>query len=127
MPALTTATDPLVQHIFTDWIDALVDRAAALSVASTTLAGAAGSCFSVESNSAALAPPVDPGVYCYTDDGILSGARVGFGTLLLAGAVEGAPPSVAIPAPVMARPALPTGAPPPPPPTTATPSAPAAG
>ena len=125
VPALTTATDPLVQHIFTDWIDALVDRAAALSVASTTLAGAGGSCFSVESNSAALAPPVDPGVYCYTDDGILSGARVGFGTLLLAGAVEGAPPSVAIPAPVVARPPLPTAAPPPP--TTATPSAPAAG
>ena len=116
VPALTAATDPLVHHIFTDWIDPLVDRATALSVAATTLAGASGSCFSVESNSAALAPPVDPGVYCYAEDGILTGARVGFGTLLLAGAVEAAPPSVAIPAPVVARPPLPTAAPPPPPP-----------
>jgi hypothetical protein len=125
VPALTTATDPLVQHIFTDWIDPLVDRATALSVAATTLTDAGGSCFSVESNSAALAPPVDPGVYCYAEDGILTGARVGFGTLLLAGAVAPAPPSVAIPAPVVARPPLPTAAPPPP--STAPPSAQPAG
>jgi hypothetical protein len=119
VPAVTSATDPLVQHIFTDWIDPLVDRATALSVAATTLTDASGSCFSVESNSAALAPPVDPGVYCYADDGILTGARVvGFGTLLLAGTVEAAPPSVAIPAPVVARPPLPTAAPPPPTTTT---------
>ncbi len=116
VPALTGATDPVVQHIFTDWIDPLVDRATALSVAATTLSGAGGWCYSVESNSAALAPPVDPGVYCYAEDGILTGARVGFGTLLLAGAVAAAPPSVAMPAPVVARPPLPTAAPPPPPP-----------
>jgi hypothetical protein len=121
VPALTAATDPLVQHIFTDWIDPLVDRATALSVASTTLTGASGWCFSVESNSAALAPPVDPGVYCYAEDGILTGARVGFGTLLLAAPVAAAPPSVAIPAPVMAGPPLTTAAPPPPPPSSAGP------
>jgi hypothetical protein len=122
--ALTPATDPLVQHIFTDWIDPLVDRATALSVAATTLSGAGGWCYSVESNSAALAPPLDPGVYCYAEDGILSGARVGFGTLLLAGTVAAAPPSVAMPAPVVARPPLSTAAPPPPPPPPATPSPP---
>ena len=35
LPSLTAATDPRVQHIFTDWIDPLVDRATALSVAAT--------------------------------------------------------------------------------------------
>jgi hypothetical protein len=110
--ALTVATDPLVQHIFTDWIDALLDRATALSVAASTLPGAAGSCYSVESTSAALAPPVDPGIYCYADDGTLTGARASFGTLLLTGTVGDAPPSVALPAPVVVRPPLPITAPP---------------
>jgi len=112
VPALTAATDPLVQHIFTDWIDPLVDRATALSVATTTLPGADGACYSVESNSAALAPPLDPGVYCYSADGVLTGARVGFGTLLLAGAVAAAPPSVTMPAPLVARAPLTMIAPP---------------
>jgi len=112
--ALTAAEDPRVHHVFTDWIDALVDRATALSIAAASLAGATGSCFSVESTSAALAPPVDPGVYCYADDGILTGARAGFGTLLLAGPAAPAPPSVALPAPVVAGTPLPTEAPPPP-------------
>ncbi len=120
--ALTAATDPLVQHIFTDWIDALVDRATALSVAAGTLSGAGGSCYSVESTSAALAPPVDPGIYCYADDGTLTGARVGFGTLLLTGRVGAAPPSVALPAPVVARPPLPITAPPAPSAPTTSPS-----
>jgi hypothetical protein len=111
---LGTAEDPRVHHVFTDWIDAFVDRATALSVTATTLTGAAGACFSVQSTSAALAPPVDPGVYCYADDGTLTGASTGFGTLLLAGTVGTAPPSVALPAPVIAGTPLPTTAPPPP-------------
>lgn len=116
VPSLSPAEDPRVHHVFTDWIDAFVDRATALSVAAATLDGATGTCFSVESTSAAMAPPVDPGIYCYADDGILTGARAGFGTLLLAGPVEDAPPSVALPAPVVPDAPLPTAAPPPPPP-----------
>ncbi len=114
---LTGATDPRVQHLFTDWIDPLVDRATALSVAATeSLPGAVGSCYSIESNSAALAPPVDPGIYCYQRDGLLTAARVGFGTLALTGTVAPAPPSVAIPAAVVSGDPLPLTAPPPPPP-----------
>ncbi len=114
---LTGATDPRVQHLFTDWIDPLVDRATALSVAATgLLPGAVGSCYSIESNSAALAPPVDPGIYCYQRDGLLTAARVGFGTLTLTGAVAPAPPSIAIPASVVSGDPLPVTAPPPPPP-----------
>ena len=55
--------------------------------AAQLLPGARGACYSVESNSAALAPPVDPGIYCYAADGTLTAARVGFGTLTLAGPV----------------------------------------
>ena len=84
---LGASTDPQVQHIFTDWIDPLVDRATALSVTvAAALPGSRGTCYSVESTSAALAPPVDPGIYCYEPDGVLTAARVGFGTLTLAGA-----------------------------------------
>jgi hypothetical protein len=116
----TKETDPLVQHIFTDWIDALVDRATALSVAATApLADAQGACYSVESNSTALAPPLQPGVYCYSTDGLLTAARVGFGTLTLAGTAAPAPPSVTMPAPLVDRaptPVVAPAAPPPPPP-----------
>ena len=110
--ALSATTDPRVEHIFTDWIDALTNRATALSVAAAPLLnGANGACYSVESNSAALAPPVDPGIYCYRSDGILTAARVGFGTLTLAGRVGAAPPSVTMPGPVVDRAPLPLTAP----------------
>jgi hypothetical protein len=115
---LAATSDPRVEHIFTDWIDALVNRATALSVAAAPLlTGARGACYSVESNSAALAPPVDPGIYCYQSDGILTGARVAFGTLTLAGQVGGAPPSVTMPGPVVNRAPLTLTAPAAPPPT----------
>jgi hypothetical protein len=113
---LPTANDPMVQHIFTDWIDALVDRATALSVAGApALPGARGACFSVESTAAALAPPVDPGIYCYDADGVLTAARVSFGTLVLVGTVAAAPPSVTMPGPAVSRPLLTLTAPSPPP------------
>lgn len=118
---LGTKTDPRVHHIFTDWIDPLIDRATALSVAATaTLPGADGSCFSVQSNSAALAPPVDPGTYCYRGDGMLTAAKASFGTLMLAGAVADAPPSVTMPAAVVSRDPVPMTAPPAPPKPTPT-------
>jgi hypothetical protein len=119
LTTLTPATDPRVQHVFTDWLPALTDRATALSVARiANPSGVTGTCFSVESTSAALAPPVDPGMYCFDADGILSAASVGFGTLRLAAPVAAAPPSVAIPAPLANRAPVPMTAPaaPPPPP-----------
>jgi hypothetical protein len=109
---LTAATDPRVHHVFTDWIDAFTDRATALSVTATSpLPGSPGECFSVESNSAALAPPVDPGVYCYDRGGVLTGARAGFGTLALVGPYAPAPPSVAVPAPITTGTPVPVTAP----------------
>jgi hypothetical protein len=116
--SLGPTNDPKVEHVFTDWIDPLLDRATALSVASAPpLPGASGSCFSVESNSVALAPPVDPGVYCYRGDGILTAVQTSFGSLTLIGTVAAAPPSVTMPGPVVNRPPLPMTAPPAPPPS----------
>ncbi len=94
------SVDPRVEHPFVDWLDPLTDRAAALSVApARLLAGARGTCFSVEANSAALPPPVDPGIYCYDVDGTLTGLRVSFGTLVLATVVSPPPSTITLPAP----------------------------
>lgn len=124
---LTPSTDPRVHHIFTDWIDALTDRATALSVTAAALPpGARGECFSVQPISAALAPPVDPGIYCYAQDGILTAAHTEFGSLTLAGAVAPGPPTIAQPAPTVDGPPLPMRAPPPPPPTSPPPTSTAA-
>jgi hypothetical protein len=117
---LTHGTDPKVQHIFTDWIDVLLDPAAPISVAlAQKLEKAAGTCYSIESNSVALAAPVDPGIYCYAADGTLTAARTSFGTLTLVGAPDPAPASIALPAPIVPGGPLSIEAPPPPPsPTT---------
>jgi hypothetical protein len=91
--------------------------------ATTALPDAQGRCYSVESNSAALAPPLDPGVYCYSAEGLLTAAKVGFGSLALAGPVAPAPPSVTMPAPLVDRAPVPVTAPAPPPPPAPSPSA----
>jgi hypothetical protein len=107
--SLPPSADPQVQHPFVDWLDPLTDRQSALSIApAPLLAGARGACFSVEANSAALAAPVDPGVYCYDVDGTLTGVKAGFGTLVLATALSPAPPTIELSAPVTAGPLLPT-------------------
>ncbi len=85
----------------------LADRQQALAVnPATTLPGRrGGSCFSVEPNSAALAPPVDAGIYCFDADGMLTAATLGIGTCVLAGAPGAAPATVTMPGPVVTRPA----------------------
>jgi hypothetical protein len=110
--SLNSGTDPRVQHIFTDWIDPLIDRETAISVArAKPLEHATGTCYSVESNSTQLAPPVDPGIYCYDADGTLTAARVGFGTLILTGTPGGAPSTITMPAAVRPGSPLPQQAP----------------
>jgi hypothetical protein len=117
---LRAGADPNVQHIFTDWIDPMIDRASAISVApARPLSDARGTCYSIEANSAALASPVDPGIYCYDATGTLTAARSGFGTLTLVGAPLAGPPTVALPAPIVDRDPLGTAAPAPPPTPTA--------
>jgi len=110
--AVPVSQDPRIEHPFTDWLDVLTDRQAALSVApAAQLPGSRGTCFSVEPTAAALVAPIDAGVYCYDKDGTLTAARAGFGTLVLATAVSPGPPTATLPGPVMAGTPMPTAAP----------------
>jgi hypothetical protein len=106
--------DPRVHYPFTGWLDVLVDRQVPLSVAaSDPLPGAAGTCFAVDPAVTALQPPIDPGIFCYTDDGMLTAARLPFGTLAVVGQPSPAPPTVVLPGPVTGGAPLPMQAPPP--------------
>ncbi|OLB87205.1 MAG: hypothetical protein AUI15_29880 [Actinobacteria bacterium 13_2_20CM_2_66_6] len=106
-------SDPRVQYLFTDWLRVLTNRDVAISVAlAAPLPGSRGQCFSIEPNSAALAAPVDPGVYCYDEHGTLTAAALAMGTLTLASAPAPAPPSVVLPGPVVPGAPLATAAPP---------------
>lgn len=105
--------DPKVERLFRQWLPVFTDRQAALAVTQVQpLAGAKGSCFSIDSISASLADPVDIGVYCYADDGVLTAVRVGFGVLKMVSQVEG-PATVALPGPEVAGPPMGMDAPPP--------------
>jgi hypothetical protein len=108
--------DPQVQHPFSDWIEVLIDRQSAIAVSpSAPLPDAQGTCYAIESISAALAAPMDVGIYCFAADGLLTAARTSFGTLMLQGAPAVAPPSVSLPGPVVTGEPLGMVAPPPPP------------
>jgi hypothetical protein len=123
------AVDPKVHHPFTDWAAALADPDAALSVATAPLlpgvAGAMGgpqgeasraglgvACFSVEPTTVSIAPPLEPGIYCYGDDGMPTGFKSTFGTLTLAGAPAAAPPTADLSGPLSNGAPLNTSAPP---------------
>ncbi len=114
------AVDPKVHHPFTDWAAALADPDSALSVANAQpLPGVAGACFSVEPTTVSIAPPIEPGIYCYGDDGMPTGFKTRFGTLTLAGAPGPPPPTADLAGPVSNGAPLNTSAPP----NTARPSA----
>lgn len=97
--------DPQVERLFRPALTVFTDRQAPLSVGAVQpLAGAKGSCFSVDTIAAALSAPVDVGIYCYTAEGLLTAARVDFGTLTLVSTGAG-PASVPLPGPeVQGRP-----------------------
>lgn len=107
------AVDPKVHHPFTDWAAALADPNSALSVATAqTLPGVAGACFSVEPTTVSIAPPIEPGIFCYGDDGMPTGFKTRFGTLTLAGAPGPAPATADLAGPVSNGQPLQTSAPP---------------
>jgi len=97
--------DPKVERLFRRWLSVFTDRQSPLSITAVQpLAGARGTCFSIDSISASLKAPVDVGIYCYTDDGLLTAARVAYGVLTLVSEVAG-PPTVPLPGPeVQGRP-----------------------
>ncbi|MFB9177218.1 hypothetical protein ACFFX1_03640 [Dactylosporangium sucinum] len=112
---LPPAVDPRVQYVFVAWLDVLLDRQIPLSMApADPLAGTSAPCFAVEPAVTAVQPPIDPGVYCYNDNGMLAAARLPFGQLTLTGDVIAAPSTISLPGPVVDGAPLATTAPPPP-------------
>ncbi|MGX6603915.1 hypothetical protein ACWKSP_17475 [Micromonosporaceae bacterium Da 78-11] len=110
------AYDPKVQRLFRQWLTVFTDRQAALSVTAVQpLSGARGDCFSVDSSSASLKAPVDVGIYCYGDDGLLTAARVEFGVVKLLNVVNG-PATVPLPGPEVSGEPMGLASPPAPPP-----------
>lgn len=93
--------DPKIQRVFRQWLPVFTDRQAALSVGTAQpLTGATGQCYAVDTISAALSAPVDVGIYCYSPDGLLTAARVAFGTVTISGTPAPAPATVDLPGPV---------------------------
>ena len=104
--------DPVFEHIFTDWLGVMLDRTAPISVfAAVPLPHSTGSCYSIESSSASLAPVMGSGTFCFTSDGTLTAAKIAAGTLTISGSAVAPPPSTSLPAPITAGPAAPTKAP----------------
>jgi hypothetical protein len=100
------AYDPQVERLFRQWLGVFTDRQSALSVTEVEpLKGAQGSCYSIDSISASLKAPVDIGIYCYSDDGVLTAARVGFGVLTLVSQAAG-PATVPLPGAEVPGPAM---------------------
>ncbi|GAA1597609.1 hypothetical protein [Actinoplanes couchii] len=94
--------DPRVQRLFRQWLSVLTDPKQPLAVSAIQpLEGAEGACYSVDSVTASSDAPIDVGVYCYSTDGLLTAARVGFGTLQLVRQVDG-PPTLQLPGPEVA-------------------------
>jgi hypothetical protein len=115
--------DPKVQRVFRQWLSVFTDRQAPLSVVpAQALPGSKGKCYSIDSISASLKAPVDVGIYCYTDEGLLSAVRVAFGTLTLVNVVA-PPPRLDLPGPVTGGEPLGLKSPPAPPPPAIEPSA----
>ncbi|NUR70796.1 MAG: hypothetical protein HOU81_08230 [Hamadaea sp.] len=110
---VASAYDPKLQHLFTDWLEVFMDRQAALAVtAADPLPGVQGTCFTVDTSAVSVKAPVDPGIYCYADNGTLTGARTSVGTLTLVGAPTAGPPTITLPGAVVAGQPLPNASPP---------------
>jgi hypothetical protein len=115
---VAAAYDPKLQHLFTDWLEVFMDRDAALAVSATAaLPGVPGTCFAVDSSAVSIKSPIDAGIYCYADDGTLTGARTAVGTLSLTGTPTAGPASVTLPGAVTPGQPLPNASPPPPSPS----------
>ncbi|WP_067509916.1 hypothetical protein [Actinoplanes sp. TFC3] len=108
--------DPKIQRLFRQWLPVFTDRQSALSVnAAQPLPGSTGDCYSVDSNTASLSAAVDIGIYCYSPEGLLTAARVNFGTITIAGTPAAPPSTIELPGPVSGGDPLGLASPPPPP------------
>ncbi len=110
---LAANADPKLHHLITDWLTILTDRQQALAVSvAHPLQGSSGECYSIESSAVSLQLPLDVGIYCYERDGTLTAAKLSVGTMVLSGKPGAAPPTLALPGPVVAGAPLTLVAPP---------------
>jgi hypothetical protein len=115
---VSASFDPKLEHVFTDWLAVFTDPDAALAVsAATPLPDTPGTCFAVDTSSVSVKAPLDAGIYCYADNGTLTGARTSVGTLSLMGTPTAGPPSVTLPGAIKDGAPLPNASPPAPSPT----------
>ena len=99
---LPSDSDPQVERVFRQWLTVFTDRQAPLSVSTAqALPGSQGACYSVDTISASMAAPVDVGIYCYAANGLLTAAKVDFGTITIASAPVAPPAKVDLPGPVV--------------------------
>jgi hypothetical protein len=104
--------DPVIQHVFTDWMQVMTDRDAPILVfLAAPLAHSTGQCFSIEPSSASIAPPMQAGIFCYLPNGTLTAAALAHYTLTIIGSPASAPPSNPMPGPVTDGPAAPVTSP----------------
>jgi hypothetical protein len=110
---LPAEADPKIHHLITDWLNIFTDRQQALAVSvAHPLQGASGECYAIESSAVSLQLPLDVGIYCYERDGTLTAAKLSVGTMVLSGRPGAAPPTLALPGPVVAGAPLTLAAPP---------------
>jgi hypothetical protein len=115
---VSSSFDPKLQHVFTDWLAVFMDRDAALAVSlADPLPGTQGTCFAVDSSAVSVKAPLDAGIFCYADNGTLTGARTSVGTLSLIGTPTAGPDSVTLPGAVKDGQPLPNASPPAPSPS----------
>lgn len=96
--AIPAKIDPVVQHVFTDWLDVFLNRSSPISVARTDrIKGVKGQCFWLERNSVTVSSPVPNGVYCLRTDGIITAVKADFGLLRLDGEPRPAPSKLKLP------------------------------
>lgn len=90
--------DPVIQHVFTDWLDVMLNRSSPVSVAhADDLKGSQGECFWLERNSVTVSSPIPNGVYCLRSDGIVTAVKSEFGLLRLDGEPAEAPSKFKLP------------------------------
>jgi hypothetical protein len=112
---LPASIDPVVEHVFTDWMDHLLNRRVPVSVTYADRlpgADAKSRCYWLETNSVTVSSPVPPGTYCLRPDGLITAAKSDFGTLRLDGEPEPGPSTLKLPGDVADSDPLPTKAPP---------------
>ncbi|MGH8793081.1 MAG: hypothetical protein ACRDXX_10590 [Stackebrandtia sp.] len=117
---LPKSVDPVVPHLFTDWLDVWIDRKAPLSIAYAEAwdgVDADSQCFSVEPSSATVSAPLPSGTYCLSEDGVVTAAKAGFGQVMLDGKVEEGSAKTKLPAEVTDDKPLSTSPPPSPTPS----------